>query len=142
MLGSRLDRDPLTPIPLRGVIMMFTLGNGLEKAEAMADPEGFADTFVFLYRQIHDQLLEEVSGLSEQALSWVPGPDTTRQVFGRIGHRPLTNRGSCRGSGSTSSRRPRSGRCAVLPVPRGRAGTRPREAVAARRSARGRPSPR
>jgi len=57
--------------------MMFTLGNGLEKAEAMADPEGFADTFVFLYLQIHDQLLEEVSGLSEQALSWVPGPDTS-----------------------------------------------------------------
>jgi hypothetical protein len=43
----------------------------------VAEPEGFADTFVFLYRQIHDQLRDEVSGLSERALSWVPGPDTS-----------------------------------------------------------------
>jgi hypothetical protein len=57
--------------------MPFTRGDGLDKAEAVAEPEGFADTFVFLYRQIHDQLREEVSGLSKRALSWVPGPDTS-----------------------------------------------------------------
>ena len=57
--------------------MPFTEGDGLDKAEAVAEPEGFADTFVFLYRQIHDQLRDEVSGLSKRALSWVPGPDTS-----------------------------------------------------------------
>jgi hypothetical protein len=42
----------------------------------VAEPEGFATTFVSLYRQIHDQLRDEVSGLNRQALGWVPGPDT------------------------------------------------------------------
>ena len=42
----------------------------------MAEPGGFATTFVSLYRQIHDQLRDEVSGLNRQALGWVPGPDT------------------------------------------------------------------
>src|SRR5918995_2304097 len=40
--------------------MPFTGGDGLDKAEAVAEPEGFAATFVFLYRQIHDQLRDEV----------------------------------------------------------------------------------
>ena len=43
----------------------------------MAEPEGFADTFVLLYRQIHDELRLEVSALDPQALNWVPGPDTS-----------------------------------------------------------------
>jgi hypothetical protein len=43
----------------------------------VAEPKGFADTFVFLHRQIHDQLREEVSGLSGPALSWTPGSDTS-----------------------------------------------------------------
>jgi len=42
----------------------------------VAEPGGFATTFVSLYRQIHDQLRDEVSGLNRQALGWVPGPDT------------------------------------------------------------------
>lgn len=42
----------------------------------MAEPEAFATTFVSLYRQIHGQLRDEVSGLNRQALGWVPGPDT------------------------------------------------------------------
>ena len=51
----------------------------------MAEPEGFADTFVSLYQQIHDQLRDEVSGLSELALSWVPGPDTS-PIFTLVVH--------------------------------------------------------
>jgi DinB superfamily len=47
------------------------------RAGVVAEPEGFADTFVFLYQQIHDQLRDEISNLSEPALSWVPGPDTS-----------------------------------------------------------------
>jgi hypothetical protein len=43
----------------------------------VAEPEAFADTFVSLYREVHDQLREEVSGLTAQALTWVPGPDTS-----------------------------------------------------------------
>jgi hypothetical protein len=39
--------------------------------------EAFAESLVTLYRQIHDQLREEVSGLRPQALTWVPGPDTS-----------------------------------------------------------------
>jgi hypothetical protein len=42
----------------------------------VAEPEGFAATFVSLYRQIHDQLRDDVSGLNGQALGWMPGPDT------------------------------------------------------------------
>jgi hypothetical protein len=42
----------------------------------VAEPEAFATTFVSLYRQIHGQLRDEVSGLNRQALGWVPGPDT------------------------------------------------------------------
>jgi hypothetical protein len=49
----------------------------LEEAEVVAEPEGFADTFVLLYRQIHDELRQEVSALDPQALDWVPGPDTS-----------------------------------------------------------------
>jgi hypothetical protein len=52
-------------------------GEGLERAEVVAELEGFADTFVFLYQQIHDRLRDEVSGLSEPALSWAPGPNTS-----------------------------------------------------------------
>jgi len=43
----------------------------------VAEPEGFAATIVLLYRQIHDQLREEVSRLGKPALSWEPGPDTS-----------------------------------------------------------------
>jgi DinB superfamily len=39
--------------------------------------EAFAESFVTLYRQIHDQLREEVSGLGPQAVTWMPGPDTS-----------------------------------------------------------------
>ena len=42
----------------------------------MAEPEGFAATFVSLYRQVHDELRNEVSDLDKSAMSWVPGPDT------------------------------------------------------------------
>jgi hypothetical protein len=42
----------------------------------VAEPDGFAATFVSLYRQVHDQLRNEVSGLNKSAMSWVPGPDT------------------------------------------------------------------
>ena len=42
----------------------------------MAEPEGFAATFVSLYRQVHDELRKEVSGLNKSAMSWLPGPDT------------------------------------------------------------------
>jgi uncharacterized damage-inducible protein DinB len=48
----------------------------LEKGETVTEPEGFAATFVSLYRQVHDELRNEVSGLSKSAMSWVPGPDT------------------------------------------------------------------
>ena len=41
----------------------------------MATPTTFNDTFVSLYRDIHDQLQEEVSDLDTTALTWVPGPD-------------------------------------------------------------------
>jgi DinB superfamily len=51
----------------------------------VAEPEGFADTFVSLYQQIHDQLRDEVSGLNELALSWVPGPDTS-PIFTLVVH--------------------------------------------------------
>jgi len=51
----------------------------------VAEPEGFADTFVSLYQQIHDQLRDEVSGLSELAFSWVPGPDTS-PIFTLVVH--------------------------------------------------------
>ena len=51
----------------------------------MAEPEGFADTYVSLYQQIHDQLQDEISGLSELALSWVPGPDTS-PIFTLVVH--------------------------------------------------------
>jgi DinB superfamily len=40
------------------------------------EPEGFTTTFVSLYRQIHDQLREEVSDLNREALGWLPGPQT------------------------------------------------------------------
>jgi hypothetical protein len=43
----------------------------------VAEPQGSSDTFVFLFQQIHDQLRDEISGLREPALSWVPGPDTS-----------------------------------------------------------------
>lgn len=42
----------------------------------MAEPEGFAATFVSLYRQLHDELRNEVSDLNKSAMSWAPGPDT------------------------------------------------------------------
>jgi hypothetical protein len=41
-----------------------------------AEQQAFADTFVSLYRRIHDDLREEVARLSPQALTWVPGPET------------------------------------------------------------------
>jgi hypothetical protein len=40
------------------------------------EPEGFTATFVSLYRQIHDQLREEISELDTEALGWLPGPET------------------------------------------------------------------
>ena len=42
----------------------------------MVEPEGFAATFVSLYRQVHDERRNEVSRLDKSAMSWVPGPDT------------------------------------------------------------------
>jgi hypothetical protein len=42
----------------------------------VAEPGGFAATLVSIYRQVHDELRNEVSGLDEAALRWVPGPDT------------------------------------------------------------------
>jgi hypothetical protein len=42
----------------------------------VTEPDAFAETFVFLYRQIHDQLRKEIAGLSPRALTWVPGPET------------------------------------------------------------------
>jgi hypothetical protein len=48
----------------------------LRKGKTVAEPEGFAATFVSLYRQVHDELRNEVSGLNNSAMSWVPGPDT------------------------------------------------------------------
>jgi hypothetical protein len=41
----------------------------------VAEPEGFAATFVSLYRQVHDELRNEVAGLKKSAMSWVPGPN-------------------------------------------------------------------
>jgi len=43
----------------------------------VSEPDGFAGTFVALYRQIHDELQREVSGLDPAALDWAPGPDTS-----------------------------------------------------------------
>jgi len=57
-------------------MMVSTRDDGLGKGEVVAEPEGFAATFVSLYRQVHDELRKEMSGLNEAALSWVPGPDT------------------------------------------------------------------
>jgi hypothetical protein len=70
---------------LTGAMMMFTGATDLGRAEVVDEPEGFADTFVSLYQEIHDQLRDEVSGLSELALSWVPGPDTT-PIFTLVVH--------------------------------------------------------
>lgn len=42
----------------------------------MAEPVEFVATLVSIYRQVHDELRNEVSGLDEAASSWVPGPDT------------------------------------------------------------------
>ena len=38
------------------------------------EQRAFSSTFVSLYREIHDQLQDEVSDLGE-ALTWIPGPD-------------------------------------------------------------------
>ena len=43
----------------------------------VTEPVGFAGTFVSLYRQIHDELRREVSGLGAAALDWRPGPNTS-----------------------------------------------------------------
>ena len=42
----------------------------------MPKPEGFTTTFVSLYREIHDQLREEISELDTEALGRLPGPET------------------------------------------------------------------
>jgi hypothetical protein len=57
--------------------MMNVRAGGRFGAAVVAESEAFADTFVSLYREIHHRLWEEVSGLSAQALTWVPGPDTS-----------------------------------------------------------------
>jgi hypothetical protein len=56
--------------------MMSSRGTTLEKGEVVDEPEEFAATFVSLYRQVHDELRNEVSGLEKAALRWAPGPDT------------------------------------------------------------------
>lgn len=42
----------------------------------MSEAEGVVETFITLYRQIHDQLRKEVSDLAPGALTQVLGPDT------------------------------------------------------------------
>lgn len=42
----------------------------------MTEPHGFVATLAALYREVHDQLRREVSGLDHAALTWIPGPDT------------------------------------------------------------------
>jgi len=60
-----------------GGIMIMSTRRDVWRAGVVAEPEGFADTFGFLYQQIHEQLRDEIPGLREPALSWVPGPDTS-----------------------------------------------------------------
>jgi hypothetical protein len=49
---------------------------GPSEGGTVAEPGEFAATLVSVYRQVHEELRNEVSGLDEAALRWVPGPDT------------------------------------------------------------------
>jgi hypothetical protein len=70
------SRDDFRPVLIPDQADRDALEKNLEKGETVAEPEGFAATFVSLYRQVHDELRNEVSGLNKSAMSWVPGPDT------------------------------------------------------------------